>query len=159
MPVPPTKAVKGKNPAEKPSTRAETRSERDSTLPEDNQDINDSLEGRKFLEKHLLLCPEGEPPTHTSLATCLHQVSAMSGVHKSVINAVRSVAFMLEEMEDTQINISVKEAFDSQITEFTSDMKTLIEDAKEKLDEHFKATEERLTKVIDNSVIQLMHRC
>ena len=61
---------------------------------------------------------------------------------------------MLEEMEDTQINESVKEAFDSQITEFTSDMKMLVEDARNKLDDHFKATEERLTQVINNSATQ-----
>lgn len=153
--MPALKGNKARNPLVRPGTRAASGPDSDSTLSEDNQDIKDSLEGRKFLEKHLLLWPEGEPPTHTSLATCLHQVSAMPGVHKSAINAIRSVAFMLEEMEDTQINISVKEAFDSQITEFTSDMKTLVEDAKEKLDVHFKTTEERLIQVINNSATQL----
>lgn len=151
--MPATKVLK-KNPADKPNTRADTRTDKDS-LSEDDQDIKDSLQGRKFLEKHLLLCPEGEPPTHASLATCLHQVSAMPGVLKTVINALRSVAFMLEEMEDTQINVSVKEAFDSQMTEFTSDMKTLIEDAKEKLDGHFKSTEERLIQVINVTATQI----
>ena len=59
---------------------------------------------------------------------------------------------MLEEMEDTQINVSVKEAFDSQMTVFTSDMKTLlIEDAKEKLDGHFKSTDEHLIQVINTT--------
>ena len=62
---------------------------------------------------------------------------------------------MLDEMEDTQINLTVKEAFDSQITEFTSDMKMLIVDAKEKLDDHFKVTEERLTQVINSSAAQV----
>ena len=148
--MPATKVVtRGKNQTEKPNTRAEGRSDSDPLIPEDNQDIKDSLQGRKFLERHLLLCPEGEPPSHTSLATCLHQMSAMLGVQKTVLNALRSVAFMLEEMEDTQINIAVKEVFDSQMTEFTADMKALIIDAREKLDGHFKATEERLTQVIN----------
>jgi hypothetical protein len=153
MPV--TKVVKKKNPVEKPGTRAASRAESDSlSLSEERQDVKDSQEGRKFLEKHLLLWPEGEPATHASLSTCLHQVSAMAGVHKTAVNAIRAVAFMLDEMEDTQIHLSVKEAFDSQITEFTSDMKTLIVDAKTKLDTHFKATEDRLAQVINNSVTQ-----
>ena len=130
MPITSAKNSKTRSQAERPSTRPELR---DSPLPEE-QDINDPLQGRKFLEKHLLLCPEGEPPTHTSLATCLYQVLAMAGVSKPVLNAIRSVAYLLEELEDTHINSTVIEAFDSQITEFSSDMKMLIEDAKEKID-------------------------
>ena len=57
-------------------------------------------------------------------------------------------------MEETQISGFVKEAFESQITEYTSDMKTLIEDAKDKLDKHFKATEGRLTQLIDKAAAQ-----
>ena len=43
--------------------------------------------------------------------------------------------------------MTVKEAFDSQITEFTSDMKILIEDAKEKIDAHIKASEEKMIQI------------
>jgi hypothetical protein len=145
--MPPYKTNNGKKQTERPNTRAEPR---DSTTPEIQQDINDAIEGRSYLEKHLLLCPPGEPPTHTSLATCLHQISAMSGVTKPVINAIRAVAFLLGEMEETQINSILKDAFDSQITELTSDMAMLIENAKEKLEEHFKETEGKLTKLINN---------
>jgi len=129
------------------ATRSNSRRSGNSVIIEELQDIKDSIEGRKFLEKHLLLSPPGEPPTHESLATCLHQISAMAGLQKPVINAIRSVAFLLDELEETQINLTVKEAFDSQITEFTSDMKLLVEDAKEKIDAHIKASEERLAKV------------
>ena len=128
-------------------TRPNTRRNGTSIIIEELQDIKDSNEGRKYLEKHSLLCPPGEPPSHTALATCLHQISAMHGVPKPVINAIRSVAFFLDELEETQINLTVKEAFDSQITEFTSDMQMLIQDAKEKIDIHIKATEERLTQL------------
>ena len=128
------------------ATRSNLRRNGTSVIVEESQDIKDSNEGRKFLEKHLLLCPPGEPPTHTSLATCLHQISAMSGLQKQAINAIRSVAFLLDELEETQINLTVKEAFDSQISEFTSDMQTLIADAREKLDSHIKSAEERLSQ-------------
>jgi hypothetical protein len=115
---------------------------------EDYQDVKDSLEGRKYLEKHSLLCPPGEPPTHQSLSTCLHQISALAGVPKQTVNAIRSVAFLLEELEDSHINITVRDALDSQMTEFTSDFKMLIEDAKERIDEHAKASERRLASLV-----------
>ena len=128
------------------NTRNDSRKNGNNVLPEELQDIKDSLEGRKYLEKLSLFCPPGEPPSHTALSTCLHQISAMPGVQKPVLNAIRSVAFLLDEMEDTQINETVREALDSQMTEFTSDFKLLIEDAKEKINEHLKASEDHLLK-------------
>jgi hypothetical protein len=150
-------------PALKPKTRGNTQvdklsarvEDRDSTTPEPQQDINDAIEGRTYLEHHLLLCPPGEPPTHNSLATCLHQIAVMKGVTKPAMNAIRAVAFLLGEMEETQINEILKEAFNTQITELTSDMAMLIEDAKEKLNGHFKETETRLTQLVDKAAIQV----
>ena len=151
-------------PPAKPNTRGKSQTdkvtgiarsdERDSETPEPQQDINDSIEGRAYLEKHLLLCPPGEPPTHNSLATCLHQIAVMKGVAKPAMNAIRAVAFLLGEMEETQINEILKEAFNTQITELTSDMATLIEDAKEKLNGHFKETEGRLAQLVDRAAVQ-----
>lgn len=119
------------------TTRAENRRNGNSIL-NDNQDIKGATEGRKYLEEHSLLCPPGEPTTPTSLSVCLHQISMMSGISKQAINAIRSVAFLIEEMEETTINETIRDAFESQVTEFTSDMKLLIEDAKEKIDTHLK---------------------
>src|ERR1700678_994800 len=129
------------------TNRPNTRRNRPPTPIEEQQDIKDSLDGRKYLEKNSLLCPPREPPSHSLLSTCLHQISAMAGVPKQSVNAIRSVAFLLEEMEDTQINISLREALDAQMTDFTSDFKMLIKDAKEKIDEHAKASEERLAGI------------
>jgi hypothetical protein len=70
----------------------------------------------------------------------------LSGLTKPAINAIRAVAFLLDELEETQINTTVKGAFDSQIAEFTSDMQLLIQDAKDKIDSHIKTAEERLTQ-------------
>ena len=127
------------------------------TLIEEHQDIKDYRDGRKFLEKHLLLCPPGEPATHSSISTCLHQISELAGTTKQVVNAIRSVAFMLEEMEDTQIHDSLRTALDAQMTEFTSDMKLLIEDAKEKINENIKTAEERLNKIPAQMLTQPNH--
>jgi len=130
-----------------PSTRPNTRRTGPAVILEEQQDIRDALDGRKFLEKCSLLCPPGEPSTHQSLEICLHQISAMAGIPKQAINAIRAVAFLLGEIEDTQINTTLREALDSQMSEFTSDFKMLIEDAKEKINEHAKATEAHLTKI------------
>lgn len=154
MPILRTNTAKAKNQVEKPSSGSST-DHSASIPPEVQHDINDALGGRKFLEHHLLLCPEGEPPTHLSLATCLYQISAMAGIAKPAMNAIRSVAFLLEELEDTQINGMVKEAFDSQIMEFTTDIKMLIEHTKDKIDSHLKETEGQLMQVMDNVAAQL----
>jgi hypothetical protein len=127
--------------------RPNTRRNGPTALIEDHQDIKDALEGRKFLEKHSLICPPGEPATHSSLSTCLHQVSILPGVSKQAINAIRSVAFLLEEMEEIQIHETIREAIDIQMTEMTTDMKSLIEDAKEKINEQCRAAEERLANI------------
>ena len=145
---------KAKTMAERAGARVGATRDSSSPTPEPQQDINDANEGRKFVEKHLLLCPAGEPATHDSLATCLFQVASLAGVNKQAVNAIRAVAFLLGDMEETQINGILKEAFDTQITELTSDMATLIQDAKEKLSDHFKESEERLSQLIDKVATQ-----
>ena len=70
----------------------------------------------------------------------------MAGIQKPVLNAIRLVAFLLEEIEETQISTTVKEALNNQITEFASDIKLLIEDAKDKISHHLKTMEDYTTK-------------
>ena len=116
------------------------------TTPEESQDIKSTLDGRKFLEKYTLLCPPGEPMSNRSLAYCLHQISAMSGVPKQAINAIRASAFLLEELEETAINETIRIVFDSQITELTLDMKILVEDTGVKVDQRIKESFEQVIK-------------
>jgi hypothetical protein len=71
------------------------------------------------------------------------QIAAMANTPKLTVNAVRAAAFLLEELEENAINETIRVAFDSQITEFTADMKLLIEDANIKIDEHIKASIEQ----------------
>jgi hypothetical protein len=114
------------------------------STPDELQDIKNVQEGRKFLEKFMLLCPPGEPATNESLSTCLHQIAAMAGMPKLAINAVRATALLLEEMEENATNETVKNAFDSQITEFTSDMKLLVDDIRTKIDTHLQEALEKI---------------
>ena len=112
------------------TTRPNTRKAGSSIINEELQDIKDSLDGCKYLEKHSLLCPPGKPPSHFLLSTCLHQISALLGAQKPIINTIRAVAFMLEELEDLQINQTLKDAFNSQINELTSNMQSLLVNTK-----------------------------
>jgi hypothetical protein len=99
--------------------------------------IKNAVDGRRFLEKHLLLCPVGEPITTAALAYCLHQISEMSGPGgKMMADAARSAAFLAGELEENSINEVVRDAVLSQINELAQDMKSLVEDAKEKIDDH-----------------------
>ena len=136
-----------RNDATAPS-RATRKTGSNIATPEESQDIKDSLEGRKFLEKYSLLCPAGEPASNGSIAYCLHQISVMAGIPKQAVNAIRASAFLLEEIEELAINETIRVAFDSQITEFTSDMKTLIEDANLKIDQHLKEAVEQATQAV-----------
>lgn len=135
------------NPGTATTTRASTRRSGHTTLLEDQQEIKNHTDGRNFLEKHSLLCPPEEPATHNSLSVCLHQISAIQGVPKQAVNAIRAVAFMLDELEEQQINNTLMAALDSQLTEMTSDMKILINDAKANISAHCKAAEDRIANI------------
>ena len=76
---------KGNSVASRPATRRRNGS---ITTPEEYQDIKNTLEGRKYLEKYSLLCPPGELTSHESISICLHQISAMAGLPKQAINAI-----------------------------------------------------------------------
>ena len=128
------------------SVRPTTRRSGPATMPEELQDIKDAVEGQNFLEKHSLLCPPGQSVTHSSLSICLHQISALQAMPKQAVNAIRAVAFLLEEMENTQIHDTIRDTLDSQLTDLTSDMRLLVDDAKDKITEHLKIAEERLAK-------------
>ena len=87
----------------------------------------------------------------------------MGGVPKQTINAIHATAYQLEELEELTILETIKEAFDSQITEFTLDMKLLVEDANEKIDSHIKATMDQAAKALammqplNQNEVQLNH--
>ena len=142
MPPAPANKEKGVNPPQKPGTRSNT----SVTTPEDLQEIKDADDGRKYLEKFSLLCPPGEPVTNTALATCLHQISIMAGLPKRAANAVRAAALMLEEIEVSAVNDTIREAFNSHLTEYTSDMQLLVDDVNTKIDNHLKEAMEQFTK-------------
>ena len=137
------------------ATRSSTRRRNGSlSTPDELQDIKNAQEGKKFLERLSLLCPPGEPVTHGALSVCLHQIAAIQGVPKQAVNAIRSAALLLEEMEDDAVNETVRAAFASQITEFTSDMKLLVDDVNTKIGEQLKDALKQITQAKGNAPAQ-----
>jgi hypothetical protein len=104
--------------------------------PLTKDDVHNAVDGRRYLERHLLLCPAGEPITLSTLTTALHQISATTGIGNHAANSVRAAAFLVEEMEENSISEVVREAGLNQVNELAQDMKSLIDDAKEKISAH-----------------------
>ena len=64
-------------------------------------DVKDSKGGVSYLENHLLV-PIGEPITNTLLSLTLLHITQLPNVPKTAIEAIRSVAFILEEDSQNQ---------------------------------------------------------
>ncbi|KAF8508953.1 hypothetical protein JB92DRAFT_3120373 [Gautieria morchelliformis] len=100
---------RSENPAEKraPATRAATRgavSDQETLTGEEirglpGQEISDIDAGKLYLERTLLTVP-GAPWTVGALSTAILQVTQYKGIPRQAINALRSIAFVLEEVED-----------------------------------------------------------
>jgi len=60
----------------------------------------------------------------------------MVGVPKQAVKAVCALTFLVDEMEETSVNEVIRDAVLFQLNELTIDVKSLIEDTKEKIDEH-----------------------
>ncbi len=127
--------------ANRPATRNETKYAGTTVSPPAAvEDICDVTEGRAFLEEHMLLCPAGELASNASIAVCLHQISKMKGMNRQTSNAVWAVSFLIEEMEETEINTTVRDTVITQLNELTLDVRLLVTDTKEKIDEHLQKT-------------------
>ncbi|KAF8156806.1 hypothetical protein B0H34DRAFT_783129 [Crassisporium funariophilum] len=116
-----------------------TRSTGLSTIIEDLKDVKDAHTARKFLKKGMLLMPPGEPLSHGALSTCLHQIAAMTKLPKQVKNTVQSVAFLVDKLKDNTLHKAVQDAVNSQLGELAANLKTFVEDSKEKIDGHLES--------------------
>jgi len=138
------------------TTRQETKRLGRTLIAEDNEEIKDMRKGRKYLEEKQLLWPPGEPITLSAIVACLHQTSALANVPKPVINAIRSIAFILEEVEKTAMQEALKDAIDSQMDELHKNLATLVSEATKKVDAHLNTKLDEMTTGMDkfNNLIQ-----
>ena len=74
------------------------------------------------------------PPRRTGLTPIpIHLPPPNIGIPKPAVNAIRAVAFLLEELEDTHLHQALKDTLDIQVNEVTTDIKLLTEDTREKI--------------------------
>ena len=73
-----------------------------SYISADPQHVNSARAGRAFLETRLLFVPEGADADVHNMASAMFQVSALPGMPATARQAVRSLAFMLEEIVFTR---------------------------------------------------------
>jgi hypothetical protein len=92
--------------------------------PMDNEVVTNAINGKEFLEQRLLLCLPN-----------VHQISGMGGIIKTVAAAILAVTYLTEELEEISINVFVRDAVNSQLTELTSEVRSLLDDTKSKVGE------------------------
>ena len=100
---------------------------------EDDQEIGDSEKGRAFLEERLLFVPDGAPLTMDGLASTLYQISALPGIGRTAVNAVRAVAYLLKEIELGEVAEAIRDIANVQFNEMTKDLKEFTEGLTEKM--------------------------
>lgn len=140
---------KKNQPSTRPTTRQDTRKTGTTVINESQEEIKDARSGRIFLESKLYLCPAGQPTTHTSIVYCLHQISAMQGVTKPTKNAIRAVAYLLEEMEDYTLAALLRDTVNKQLSTMTEDLSLITTDFKEKMDTQLEEKLADLDKSMD----------
>jgi len=131
-----------------PTTRQDTRKTGTTVINESQEEIKDARSGRVFLESKLYLCPAGQLTTHTSI-NCLHQISAMQGVMKPTKNAIRAVAYLLEEMEDYTLVALLWDTVNKQLLTMTEDLSLITTNIKEKMDNQLEEKLADLDKSMD----------
>ncbi|KAF8808246.1 hypothetical protein BYT27DRAFT_7210952 [Phlegmacium glaucopus] len=93
--------------------------------------INTAREGRSFLESRLLLVPEGAPATTSTLSAALFQIAATK-IPREAAQAIRSVAWLLDEMEEDAVAATARDAVNTQLSYMNDELRTLTE--------HFRTT-------------------
>ena len=78
-------------------------------INEELQEIQNSTEAHSYLEKTLLIVPPGQEPTLGLLSTAIHQVTEYKGVPLLAINALRSIALLLNELEENTLHEAVRD--------------------------------------------------
>ena len=87
--------------------------------------INTVQEGQNFLENQLLLVPKGALATTASLSLVLFQISALAKIPREVVQAICSVAWLLDEIEGDAVAATAQDAVNSQLSYMNDELKTM----------------------------------
>jgi len=94
--------------------------------------VNSAKGGQAFLENRLLLVPEGAPVTMVSLSAALFQIAAIPKVPREAIQAIRSVTWLLDEIEEDAVALTAREAVNTQLGYMNKELRTITD--------HFRTT-------------------
>lgn len=126
--------------------RGKTRSTATVVLDDEDQEIGDSVKGRAYLEEKMLLVPDGAPLTMDALSITLFHISALAGVGRPAVNAIRAVAYLLKMIEYEAIAETVRDIASAQFNEVASDLREFTEGLREKLVEEIEGKTADLEK-------------
>ena len=94
--------------------------------------VNTARGGCNFTESRFLLVPEGAPVTSANLSAALFQISAIAKVLREVIQAIRSLAWLLDEMEEDTMASTARDAVNAQLEYMNEELRLLTD--------HFRTT-------------------
>ena len=119
-------------------TRGSARLTQKTITNEELEEIQNSTEARFYLEKTQLIVPPGQEPTIGLLATAIHHVINYK-LPKPATNALRAIAFLMNELEETAIHQTVRDSVTTQFNEMGTDLKDFVTDATRRIDEHIES--------------------
>ncbi|KAF8813547.1 hypothetical protein BYT27DRAFT_7084352 [Phlegmacium glaucopus] len=109
--------------------------------------VTDVSVGQSFLESRLLLVPKGHPVTPSLLAATLFQIAALDKIPREAMQAIRAAAYLLEEIEETAIAATAREAVNDQLTYMNDELKTMTDHFSTMLQREMEEQFESLTTV------------
>jgi hypothetical protein len=134
--------VSNTSPQQAIATRSKAQIPNNPTSSTENE-INNANEGRDYLEKFQLTPPIGTEPKANSLATALFYASEIKGTTRQVKNAIRSVAFILQEL-----------AIEAEAKVFTETLEKQIEREHDKLSIAVKSAIDEVKSTLETNIVE-----
>jgi hypothetical protein len=116
------------------------------SLSGNSQEINNATEARQCLEELDLLVPYGAETTSHSLATALFYIAEMKSVPLQAKNGIRSVAFLLGDLQKELEAEAIVEKLKDQLAE-----------GQNKLSKDVRYSLDNMTAAVDNQIAELKH--
>lgn len=108
--------------------------------------INDCEQARTYLENKNLLVPTGATITTISLSATLFHISELAKVPVEIIKAVRSVAWLLGELEEETIALSTRTTINNHLDYLNTETKNLMDDLQNSLSKEVDKQLDKLNK-------------
>ena len=125
-------------------TRRSADSPPPSPLNPAKETIDNCRQARTWLENKNLLVPEGSSVTAPMLSATLFYISELARMPEEIAKAIRSVAWLLGELEEETIAISTRNVVNDHLDYLNSETKNLLDDLKSTLKEETAKQVERL---------------